>query len=238
MDYSDVATEVERVSIRLKVEIEAAHHNLGEISRTLGKQDGYLARALKAPKKLEMGTVFEALAEIGLHPADFFLRIRPFEEGGYLTDMKTLMEAASARPLNIDPEGKWTGASEVPRLCQQLRRVTHEAGKTIREVSEALGYEPDSLSRILRGNGALKVWQVYAALRYVGVPHEDFFDGMYGLVGGAPNLMLPGGYMWSELRDLIRRLNEQLDGAERGSRREGGSGLPFRGEDRRKGNDC
>lgn len=212
--HPQVLARVERLAIRLRVEIQAAGSSLAAVSRALHHHADYLGRVLSTPERLKMKSVFEILETMGLHPADFFLRIRPVEAAGYLNDMRTLTEAAAARPLNIDLEGKWTGASEVPRLRHQLRLAVDQAGMTVRQVSLALGYGPNTLSGILRGRAELRVWQVYGVLHEIDLPHEDFFDSLYGLVGGAPDLMLPGGRMWSELRDLIRQLNGQPGGPE------------------------
>lgn len=223
---ASAAAESERVAVRLKVEIKAAERRLGELSEELGKHPGYLGKVLGAPDKLKVKTVFGVLAALGLPPADFFLRLRPHGESGTFSDLRSLAEVAARRPPGSGAEGEPAGGGEVARLSRQLQLKIIEAGRSLRDVSQAMGLpSEDHLGVLLRGRVDLKVWHVYAALAAVEVPAADFFDELYGLVRGAPNLTLPGGYTWSELISLVESLNARLD-ADRGDAADEGEAEP------------
>jgi hypothetical protein len=208
--FEDVASAVRLLVNRLRAEVKAAERPTAEVATALGLSESALTNLLADPPRLDVRQLFGILESIGLHPADFFVRLRPQKHGKYLPNMKVLAEAASAMPLNVDPLGELSGPNEARRLTTLLQAKITAAKKSLRALSTELGFRPDHLSQILRGSVELKVWQVYALLRCLGIQPADFFDELYGLVDGLPDWHLPGDRRWSELRLLAQHLEAEL----------------------------
>lgn len=81
--------------------------------------------------------------------------------------------------------------AEVDRILQFLRILILRSGKTYLQVAEEAGLKVTVLAVILRGDRPLKVREVLAILRAVGMTPEAFYLELYGDPG--PRTELPSG---------------------------------------------
>jgi len=193
--------QAQRLARLLRVRVKAAGLELGATSLRLGLSRGYLGRILHQPAKLKVKHVYAALEVLDLHPAAFFADLyrRPLPRMDLLPELPILVARLLAGPPAVDPRGEQRGPGEVARLAQLLSLKVLATGTTQRAVSQALGFLPDHLSQILRGEVDLKVWHVYGALEEMGLDPADFFDELYGMAGGLADVTVPGGRRWSEV---------------------------------------
>ncbi len=207
--YQAVAPAVRHLTQRIKAEIKASGTRGADVARALGLSEAAWARLLNEPSRLEVRQLYAALAVAHLHPAEFFVRLRR-ERGRILPHMALLSEVAGTRPLGVDLEGERTGEGEVRRLADLLLAKLQTAQRKLRPTSLELGLSADRLGQLLRPGGPLKLWHVLAVLRLLDLRPEAFFDELYGLVDGLPDVTLPGGHRWSELKAVVTRLDKDL----------------------------
>lgn len=74
--------------------------------------------------------------------------------------------------------------AEAWELARLVRQQLRESGAKATEVSRALGYAPEYLGRALRGAIDLKLVDVFAVLRVLGVSPRTFLARHYPLVSG------------------------------------------------------
>lgn len=74
--------------------------------------------------------------------------------------------------------------AEALDLARRLKQQLRESRAMATQVSRALGYAPEYLGRALRGAIDLKLVDVFAVLRVLGVSPRTFLDRHYPLAGG------------------------------------------------------
>lgn len=79
---------------------------------------------------------------------------------------------------------------EVLKLGHGLQRLLETYSTSAREVSEALGFHPGQLTRVLNGRRPMRVRLVWEVLEHLGASPVSFFKLLYPL-GGAAQLALP-----------------------------------------------
>ncbi len=108
-----------------------------------------------------------------------------------------------------------------------------QSKRKMRDVSRALGWPADRLSRLLRGTHRLELDDIYSVLLELNCPPGDFWIEIEGESGLSPSLLaaiadipppdpelpLPGGLTAGELEDTLRRvIRDELERLRRGIR--------------------
>jgi cyanate lyase len=196
-------------TLRLREALRHVAHRrrrtLSELSRELGRNPSYLAKALGSFTHLRVLELFQLLALLEIEPREFFYLFFPLGMDKVQHARRAwqdripyeLIERPSdgrSEPLRTEP-AEW--ATDVARLLGE--RIVGR-GLVKQDVSAKMGLSEQALAHVLGGSAQLHIGHVFGVLEAIGDSPERFFFELT-----APAWNLPEQIAWGIALDEVER---------------------------------